>query len=456
MGNPRVNVRAFVDEGNVSGYQMSIVALIFLVIAIDGIDVTAMAFAAPDIIKTWGIRKQDMAPVLSSVFFGLAGGALVAGPIADRIGRKTVLVASVLLFGSLTALAGLSSNLAMLFWLRMLAGVGLGAALPQAVTLVAEFVPSRRRSVVVTIVWSGYTVGATAVGFLAAWLIPAAGWRVALFAAGGIPILVGLLLWLCVPESAIFLATKGKRMSEIGRTLARIRPGARFASRTEFFALAEPGAKKGAIKLILSKRYLMTTLVLWSSYFFVVFVIYCLFNWMPVMAKEQGFSMANAAIVTSVFTMAGPVGSVLVGYFMDKVKPAIVLVVICLGAALLLWGMSITPGSFPILCAFAFAVGFCIHASSTGLNALSTRTYPTEAAATGISWMQGIGKFGGVSSAFAGGLMLSWGWNLSQILVSLAVPAVLAAAGLLALGLSRSAPKNAMELAESARRVAAG
>lgn len=184
-----INVRAFVDEHPVSRHQMLIAGLIFLVVALDGMDIGIMGYAAPEIIRTWGISKPEMGTVLSAVFFGMAGGAFLAGPVGDWRGRKIVIVSAVLWFGITTLLAAFATGPFGLLILRVLAGVGLGAAIPTGLALTAEYAPQRSRSLLLTIVFSGFTAGASCAGLVAAWLIPAFGWQVALATAGALPVI---------------------------------------------------------------------------------------------------------------------------------------------------------------------------------------------------------------------------------------------------------------------------
>jgi AAHS family 4-hydroxybenzoate transporter-like MFS transporter len=164
--NQKINVRSFIDERPVGRYQIFVIILVFLVVAFDGMDVAIMGFAAPEIIRTWGITKPQMGSILGAVFFGVTVGALIAGPVGDRYGRKLILTASVFWFGVLTLFASQAADVNTLFTLRILTGLGLGAALPNAVTLISEYAPMRKRSLIVTIVYSGFTGG----GPLPVWL----------------------------------------------------------------------------------------------------------------------------------------------------------------------------------------------------------------------------------------------------------------------------------------------
>jgi AAHS family 4-hydroxybenzoate transporter-like MFS transporter len=163
-----INVRSFIDERPISSQQIYVLVFVVLVIAFDGVDIGNMGLAAPEIIRTWGISKAEMGTVLSSVFFGMAAGAALAGPLGDRFGRKLIIVVCVFWFGLTTMLSALATDLPSLVVLRALTGLGLGAAIPGALALIAEYAPQRKRSLLLTIAFSGFTAGATISGFLAA------------------------------------------------------------------------------------------------------------------------------------------------------------------------------------------------------------------------------------------------------------------------------------------------
>ena len=253
-----INVRAFIDEHPVSRHQMLIAGLIFLVVALDGMDIGIMGYAAPEIIRTWGISKPEMGTVLSAVFFGMAGGAFLAGPVGDWRGRKIVIVSAVLWFGITTLLAAFAIGPFCLLILRVLAGIGLGAAIPTGLALMAEYAPQRRRSLLLTIVFSGFTAGASCAGLVAAWLIPAFGWQVALATAGALPVLFAAILLILLPESVALLAARN-RQAGIPKMLQKIDQHASFRSGTTFWLPVAPDQPKGSFAVLLSKRYAVPT-----------------------------------------------------------------------------------------------------------------------------------------------------------------------------------------------------
>lgn len=430
-----MDVRELINDRPFGGFQKLVVFFCFVIIALDGFDVAVMGLIAPQLREEWGVTPQALGPVLSAALVGLAVGALVAGPLADRYGRKIVLVTSVLFFGFWTLVTAFSTDVTQLVIFRFLTGLGLGAAMPNAATLTAEFAPKRKRAFLVTVAFCGFSFGAAGGGFLSAWMIPNLGWQSVLIMGGVLPLLVVPWLIWKMPESLSFLVSRRAPRERIRRIVERIAPGAA-DSRTNFTMPSAPQQQGGA-RLVLSGHYRFGTLMLWVGYFTALFLVYLFSSWLPTLVKSGGYSVADAAIVTSMFQVGGPLGALCVGWAMDRFRPHGVLLVTMLVAALAIGAIGQATDNLFLLGAIACAVGFCLNGGSVGMNAMATCFYPTEARATGACWMSGIGRFGAILSAFAGGQMIAMGLPLGQVFALLAIPAVLSGLALAAKGLDR-------------------
>lgn len=429
-----IDVRKLIDQQPIGAYQKWVVFLGFLIIALDGLDVAIIGFIAPQLKSEWGLGAQSLGPVLSAALIGLALGALIAGPLADRYGRKVVLLGSVSLFGLWTLASAFSPNLEVLITLRFLTGLGLGAAMPNASTLVSEYAPARSRSLLITLAFCGFSLGAAAGGFVSAWMIPNLGWRSVLALAGVLPLLTVPLLYWRLPESVTFLVGKGAEPERIRAIVSRLAPG-RVGPDTTFTVPVAAVSQGGAIATILSPRYRFGTLMLWSGYILALFLVYLFSGWLPTLVKEGGdFTVSQAAIVTACFQIGGPLGAISVGWAMDRWNPQRVLMLTFLFSGAVIFAIGQVVDDFTWLCTIAWAVGFGLNGASVGMNALAAGYYPTEARATGASWMSGIGRIGAVLSAFAGAQMLAMGWSFAQVFASLLVPAGLAALAVLLQG----------------------
>ena len=421
-----VDIKAFIDERPISAFQWFLVAMCFLVVVADGMDVAIMGFVTPSILQDWSISRPAFGIVISAAPFGLVIGALVAGPSSDRFGRKPVLIASILLFGLLTLVAAYASSPFEMAVLRLLAGMGMGAAMPNATTLMSEYAPQRRRSLMITIMFTGFNLGSAAVGLAAGFLIPLYGWRSVLVLGGVVPLLLVPLLAVFLPESARLLALRGAGSGTIAATLGRV-TGHRFSGNETFHSNEPPVQARKPIGVLFSRGYGVTTVALWVTYFMGLLVIYLLTGWLPTIMKDAGLSIATAANVTALFQIGGTVGAVVVGWAMDKARPALVIAAAYAGGGLCVLVLSQLGVASPALAALVFSAGFCMSGAQTGLNAFAPGCYPTMARATGVSWMLGIGRFGSIFGSAVGGALLGLGWGFGAILAILAIPAACAA-----------------------------
>ncbi|KHA73531.1 4-hydroxybenzoate transporter [Pseudomonas chlororaphis] len=442
MSSETVDIKAWIDNRKVVPYQWLIMGLCFFIVLFDGFDVAVMGFIAPSLIQEWGLSKAAFGPVMSAGMVGLAIGALTAGPYADRIGRKKVLLTAVTGFSVLSLACAFARNPYELAALRLLTGVALGAALPNTTTLLSEYLPERNRSLFITIMFTGFNMGSGLGGFLAAWLIPHHGWQSVLLAGGILPMLLLPLMWLLLPESARFLAARNAPASQIAKVLNKL--GGTFSAATKF-VIAEPQVQqKAPLRLLFTESYRFGTLALWATYFMGLLVIYLTMGWMPTLLREGGLSIERAATITGLFQIGGTVGAIAVGWAMDRRNPnAVIATSYALGGAFIL-----LLGAFSLessLLAFGVvAAGFCMSGAQTGLNAFAPGYYPTDCRATGVSWMLGIGRFGAIFGSLIGGAVLSLGLGLPLLFALLSVPAFIAALAILANGHARRRVNRAL------------
>lgn len=425
-----IDVRALINQGSISRYQQRIIALCFAVVAMDGMDIALMGFIAPALKSDWGVSTHQLGAVISAALIGLALGAMLAGPLADRFGRRVVIISSVFFFGLWTLMTALSHNVDQMMLFRFLTGLGMGAAMPNVGTLVAEYSPERKRAFIITVVFCGFTFGAAGGGFAASWLIPNFGWHAVLVVGGILPLLMVPILLKGLPESVRFLIARQAPAERIRQIVAKMAPDQALNGRR--FAMAEKPQCHGAARLVLSRPYLLGSTLLWGAYFMGLFLVYLIGSWLPSLVKDMGMTVTQAALVTAMYQAGGTVGSLFAGWMMDRFNANLALAAIYFTGAIATVAIGFAPAHTLVLSLVAFCSGFCLNGANTGMNALSASYYPTHARATGSSWMHGVGRIGAILSAFAGAQMLSMGWNITEVFSSLAIPAVLTSLLLLA------------------------
>ncbi|QBR03264.1 MFS transporter [Paraburkholderia pallida] len=426
-----IDTQAFIDGQRFSPFQYVILVLCFLVVAADGYDTAAIGFIAPSLVQQWGVARAALGPVMSAALVGLGIGAMLAGPLADRLGRKTVLVLSVGLFGVWSFAAAFAHSIESLTALRFFTGLGLGAAMPNAVTLMSEYAPTRVRAVVVNAMFCGFSTGLALGGFASAWLIPHFGWQSVLVAGGVGPALLTVLLVLWLPESVQFMAMRKHADAKIARILGRIAHGVSLDGVR--FVPPEGAAstkREGAIRVVLSTRYRFGTVMLWVAYFMGLLIYYLLTNWLPTLFRDTGFSGENAALMTSLFPLGGVLGNLCVGWAMDRFNANRVIAATFVLAALLVVLVGRGVGHQLWLGTLIFLTGTMVTSAVTSMSALAAAFYPTHGRATGVAWMLGVGRIGGVAGAMVGAELMALGWQFSAVFSLLALPAIVSACAL--------------------------
>lgn len=443
-----VDVSAFIDRHRVSRFQIAILVLCFLIVAIDGFDTAAIGFIAPVIRVQWHLVPSQLGSVFGAGLAGLMAGALLFGPFGDRIGRKRLLLLCVCGFGAASAASALAPSLPWLIVLRFLTGLGLGGAMPNAITLTSEYCPSSRRSFLVTTMFCGFTLGSALGGFVAAALIERFGWRSVLLAGGVLPLALAPLLAWRLPESVRYLVASGGARERIAATLAHIAPDTDLANAD--FSAPHGAASGSPVASLFRAELLRGTLLLWLAFFMSLLVIYLLSSWLPTLLRTSGATLRTAALVTAMFQVGGTLGAITIGWLMDRFDPHYVLAACYAAAGVFVAAIGLLAAS-PWLAAFAvFAAGFCVSGSQVGANALSAAFYPTDCRAAGVSWANGIGRLGSVVGSVAGGAMLTMGLPMSALFVVVGVPAVLAGLSMAMLGRHRARKAAALPAAELA------
>jgi AAHS family 4-hydroxybenzoate transporter-like MFS transporter len=430
-----VDVQAFIDGHPVSALQRLLLFLCFLVIAIDGFDTAIIGFIAPAVRAEWALSVGQLGPLFAAGLFGLMIGAFAIGPLADRHGRKTLLVASMIIFGAASLASSYSGGLTSLIACRFLTGLGLGGAMPMTITLASEFCPAARRSSLVTLMFCGFTLGSAMAGLIAARVLPAFGWRVLLVGGGVAPLALAPVLGALLPESVRFLVMQSKSRERIAAVLRRIAPAANL--RGVNFSGAAP-SQASPVTQLFSGGLVKGTLLLWLAFFMSLLVVYLLTNWMPTLLQQAaGASLADAARIGAMFQVGGTLGAILVGRLMDRFEPHRVLSACYLTGAAAIVLISLSAQTYGLMTLAVFAAGACISGGQVGGNALSAAFYPTAYRATGVAWANGIGRSGSIVGSLLGGVLLGLGWAATTVYALVAIPATISAIALVTLGLVR-------------------
>lgn len=419
-----VDFARVVDDGRLGRFQVTVLGLCALAALLDGFDTQAIGYTAPAIAKALALAPAALGPVFAAGTLGITIGAFALGPLADRIGRRVPLIGCVLWFAAMTLATTQVTSLPQLLALRLLAGLGLGGAMPSFIAMTAEYTPARMRNVVVAGVYAAFPGGGLLAGLLCAAIIPRFGWEPVFIVGGAAPLALAALLVALLPESAHFLVARGRRPDEVRRIANRI-GGVDLPPDTRFTVAETVTAK--SVAALFAPGLATRTLLLWVPFFMVYAVLFTVGVWSTTLLRQAGVGETTSLVIVSLYFLGAVTGSILIGRVMDRTGPYAVLAVgFAVGAAFLA-GFGQSTASVPLMAVLLAAAGVCIAGAASGLIAVAAQVYPTHARSTGVGWAMGVGRFGQILGPLGIAALVANGWNAQGIFVTAAAPCLIAA-----------------------------
>lgn len=437
----RFDVAAFIDARAIGSREIAMLAVCSIVLFIDGFDMYFLGKIAPAVARGLGGKPVDMTAVFTWQQIGMAVGAFTMPPLADRVGRKPLLVLCLIGFGLLSLVAAFSTSLLQLTVLRGLAGVFLAGAFPIGLALLSEMTPQRMRSPFIAISLVFLSGGNIASGAVAAWLLDLYGWQVGFWLAGVLPLLA-LPLMLLVPESLAFRVSRDPVDPAIARTIRKVDREIIFSGFEQFQYGPDRTDAKAGPTAILSRRYRLQTVILWATCFLSLGNIALLSNWLSTYFQELGgVPIQQFAKFLMIAFIGGAVGTLSMGWFMARTNPYWLICGFFVLDAVAIVAMGTLPFGTGIFVGALMAWSFAQTGGQTGLNTLATLGYPPEMRSSGMGWASGVGRFGGILFPLAGGMALGAALPLSTLMLLVAVPCLLVTVliAVLAIGVKRQA-----------------
>jgi AAHS family 4-hydroxybenzoate transporter-like MFS transporter len=431
-----IEINAVIRGARINRFHVLIVALCTTVAVFDGFDTQLIAYAGPMIVRDFHVPFSSLGTLFGASMMGLTIGALCLPILADHFGRKPLILAATGLFALFSIVTTQVHSFTPLLALRVLAGLGLGAALPNVVALVSEYAPAGMR-VLVNITLGGFGAGALLAGAVASWLLPVFGWQAMFYVGGAIPLLALILLAIWLPESLPFLVLKAAAPARIAAVLRRLDPGRDFATATRF-TVAEQKLTGFTVRHLFMDHRAAMTMLLWVAQFMNLLVLLFMLNWTPSLLREAGLSLQASIWTTVSFSVGGVLGAILVGRLMDLGNPFIVLsttLAVTAGCILVVAHSLAEPLLLPLA---VCASGFGVAGSQNSLNTVSGMLYPTAIRSTGVGWSMGIGRIGSIVGPTLGGVLIAAHWDVSMIIMVQAIPTLIAA--ICVLGIPRVRP----------------
>jgi AAHS family 4-hydroxybenzoate transporter-like MFS transporter len=399
----RHDIGALLEPGRVGAYQRWLVFLTALTIVFDGIDNQLLGVVIPTVMTEWGVTRAAFAPVVSSGIAGMMVGGAVAGMAGDRIGRRTALVASMAVFGAMTLAAATAHDIPTLAVLRFLAGIGLGGAMPNAATLVAEYMPRAQRPMAVTATIVCVPLGAMLAGLLGSQFLPTTSWRTLFIAGGVVPLVAAVVLVRLLPESPRFLARRPGRWPELARLATRL--GHPVPPNAAFEDSSERTMTRAPLSALFDREFRRDTLALWVSFCSCLLAVYLGFSWLPTVLAGAGFGASVASNGITAFNLGGVVGALASGAVIAQIgsRPAMLtMAVFAIAGAITLSLMTISPAALTPVMIMLTITGGLINAIQTTMYALATNVYPSAMRATGVGAATAVGRASAILSGYAG------------------------------------------------------
>jgi MFS transporter, AAHS family, 4-hydroxybenzoate transporter len=425
MSGQNINIADVVDRTPLGGFQVRVFVLCGLVVLLDGFDAQAIAFVASPIAHDLAIPISSFGAIFAAGTIGLSLGAFVLPPFADHYGRRYQIILAVAIFGIFSLATAWANSFAMLAALRFLTGIGVGAAVPNVVPVISEYSPRRMRAILITLVTVTWPLGAVLGGAISAKLIPAFGWPSVFYIGGIVPILLALLLLASLPESIRFLATQIGTRGKIAETLRRLAPELQFSAEDRF-VVWEDELRGFSVRHLFSGGRAPATVLLWVAFFMNFLLLFFVFNWLPPLMQQAGFSIQRAIVATVVFNLGGIIGGIALGRLMDKFGNYGVVGLAYAFGAIFVGAIGFLGFSVPLLMVSILLAGFCSVGSQVCGNALAAGLYPTAVRSTGVGWAYGVGRIGSIFGPLLGGLLLALHWDIRSLFLISAVPLVCA------------------------------
>lgn len=422
---PPPDVRRAIEDGGMSRFQAMAIGLCVVLNMLDGFDVLVMAFTASEVAREWGLSGARLGVLLSAGLFGMAAGSLFVAPWADRFGRRLITLACLSVITAGMAASALSRTPGQLAALRVLTGIGVGGILASLNVITSEYSSHRWRSTAISLQVTGYPIGATVGGTIAAFLITAYGWRSAFWFGAAASALMIPIVVRSLPESLDFLLARQPpgALARLNELLARM-------GRAPVDALpprpAGEHAAGGPLGRVFAGGSAAATLLVWSAFFLVMFSFYFVTSWTPKLLVAAGLSTRQGITGGVLLNVGGIVGGTLFSYLASRVplKRLATAYLAATAATVALFGVYAASlrAAFPI----ALAIGVCLFGSMVGLYAATPLLYPAGIRTTGVGWAIGIGRIGAILAPVAAGLMVDAGWTTAWLYLAFAVPLVLA------------------------------
>ncbi len=426
-GEAEVQVSHFLDEHGLGSFQINLLFWSVLIALIDGYDIAAVAFAAPHLIQEWHIPPKSLGLVLTASNFGVLFGSQIFGWVGDRYGRKTSLIICNLLFGVFTYWAAYSTNLTELFWLRSIAGLGIGGVIPNVVAINAESAPRNLRATLAIIATGLVPIGGALAGFAAAALIPQYGWPILFEIGGVVPIVFAIAAIYGLTELIKYMTLHESQRPKMERLIAAIRPDFKVPPNARFVIEDETQFPSSNPRYLFHNGLEVITPLTWLIFILNLMGYFFLISWTPtLLVSAAKASQTVAALTGAGLQVGGTVGALVLCWWLQRQRflaiAILFLIAVPVVGSIGYAGLSSTSA----LVFAAFLAGAVVLGIQSGINVVGAMIYPTSLRANGSGWQLGLGRFGAIIGPLAGTLLVGL-FPIQHLYLFAAIPFALGA-----------------------------
>ena len=419
-----LDVTQIVDRQPVSRFLLGVLFLCTLVTLADGYNISVIAFAAPGIVKAWHLNRAALGPLFSSSLVAGLIGPFLFGTLGDRIGRRSSMIAAVLMIGIFGVVSGYCTSVIPLIITRFVAGIGMSGALAVTVAAVNEFAPRRLRATFVTIVFSGTTIGSGLPGLVAPGLLAAHGWESLFFVGGVVPVVLAMAVYLFLPETPKFLSLRASRHEELSSLLRRLDPGLQVPADARFVLSGEAAPAASSIGQLFTGKLALLTPLLWFGSFVAMIVFHSFNTWLPTLMTDSGVPFAKASHMVVLFQFLGTLGGWVIARPLDRLGmlPCTILYVLSIPVVASL-GL---PGHSDLMMTVLVSLaGFCILGLHFAQVSCISSVYPTSVRAFGVGWFMLFARAGGAIGPAVVGVLVGQHMSMNTLFYWATVPLAL-------------------------------
>ncbi len=401
-----VQVSRLLDERGLSSFQIKLLIWSLFLVLIDGYDIAAIAFAAPSLAKEWALKPGSLGPVFSASLIGILFGSGIFGWVGDRYGRKAALVWSNLVFGIFTLAAAYSTNLDQMFWLRLLAGLGIGGVIPNVVAINAESAPRKLRATLAIIAVGCVPIGGAIPGFVTAALVPQHGWQILFYIGGIAPIVIAIVAQIGMPELIKYMTLHESLRGKMAALIKAIRPDYVVPANAKFIIEDEKQYPGFNPAYLFRDGLALITPLLWLLFALNLMGYFYLLSWTPTLMTAAKLPPTTVALAGASLQVGGTVGALMLCGWLQRrrflaISIMFVLAVPVVGSI----GFAGLTSKTAVLVATFFA-GFLVLGIQSGINVVGAMIYPTSLRANGSGWELGIGRIGSIVGPLLGALLI--------------------------------------------------